>query len=393
LEDSKNYNLMIVAGEASGDAHAARLVRELAASGRAGFGFFGAVSHELRAAGVEVVVDADHLAVVGLPEIARALPMFLGAFRRLRDAAAKRRPDAAILVDFPDFNLRLARSLRKLRIPVIYYVSPQVWAWRQYRLRAIKRDVDLLLTILPFEKEWYAARGFAKVEFVGSPSVREVHPSVGRGEFRTRHGFDLHRPLVALLPGSRHKEIARILPVMLETAAAMSRREPGIQFVIALAATRHPSEIDDAFARCGVGRDSFPLAVVRGETYDALHASDAAAVTSGTATLETGILGTPLAIVYKTSAINYRLFRPLISVEHFGLINLVAEERVAAELIQAEFSAETLGPELFRLLEPETNASVRAKLAAAAEKLGHGGASKRAADAILRFLANRPDVT
>ncbi len=381
---------MIVAGEPSGDAHAARLVRELRHELPGNVRFFGAVSHGLREQGVEEIVNADDLAVVGVLEIAMVLPVFWRAYRRLRAAALKRRPDAVVLVDFPDFNLKLARALGRRGIRIIYYISPQIWAWRKYRISTIRKYVDLLLTILPFEKEWYSRHGFESVEYVGNPTVNEVHAGSGRGDFFERHALDPERPLVALLPGSRHKEIFRILPEMLRSAALMRECRPELQFVIALAPTRRDDEIDAAFRTAGINRDELPVTIVRGETYDAIGASDAAAVTSGTATLETGILGTPMAIVYKGSALNYVLLRPLIDVPHFGLINLIAGERLAAELIQYDFTPKTLRDEILRLLEPGTNAGVRARLAEAKATLGHGGASKRAAEAIVKLLAKEP---
>lgn len=384
------YKFMIVAGEASGDLHAAKLVnafRENASE--ASFEFFGAAGERMREAGVEAIVHADGLAVVGLPEIGRALPMFLRTFRALKNAAAERKPDAVILVDFPDFNLKLAKSLSKSGHRVIYYISPQLWAWRRYRIRSIRKYVELVISILPFEKAWYAEQGMTNVEYVGSPLAREVHPTLDRKEFARLHGLKPDKPIVSLLPGSRHKEVVRILPVMLEAVSRMSAADNDLQFVVAIGSAKNlidvRSAIGDASARGLSVKEN--IVVVEDETFNAVYASDAAAVTSGTATLETGIIGTPMAIVYKTSALNYKLLRPLIDVEHFGLINLIADERVARELIQDEFTAESLGDELLRLLEPETNRIVREKLNAAAGKLGHGGASGRAALLILDRLS------
>ncbi len=383
---TNKLNILIVAGEASGDLHAAKLVRalrELAPS--LDFEFFGATGERLREAGVESIVDADHFSIVGLPEIAKALPMFLRAFRDLKKAAIRRKTDVVILVDFPDFNLKLAKSLKKQGLTVIYYISPQLWAWRSHRVRIIRKYVDLLVTILPFEKDWYARQGIDHVEYVGSPLAMEVHPEISKEEFCSKYDLNPSKPIVSLLPGSRHKEIVRILPVMLETASLMSERDPEIQFLIALASTRRVDEVTDAIRQMRKRDIRLPdtLKTIRGETFDALNASDAAAVTSGTATLETGIIGTPMAIVYKTSALNYKLLRPLISVEHFGLINLIADERVAKELIQDDLTPQTLSAELFLLLEPAENFRVREQLKAATDKLRHGGASKRAAEAIL----------
>ncbi len=378
---------MIVAGEASGDAHAAKLVKALrAAAPESHFQFFGAGGQNLREAGVETLVNADELAIVGLPEIARALPMFWKTFRKLKTEAAKRKPDAVILVDFPDFNLKLAKSLKKQGLKIIYYIAPQLWAWRKYRVNTIKNSVDLLLTILPFEKDWFQKNGVSHVEYVGSPLVREVHVDLSKDEFCVKHGLDPSKPIIALLAGSRGKEITRILPVLIKTAGLMSKRDGDLQFVVALL-SEPPASAGDLDAKS-------KIVFVRNQTYEALNAADTAAVTSGTATLETAIIGTPMAIVYKTSALNYALFRPLIGVDHFGLINLIAGERLVNEFIHGNFTAESLAEELFRLLEPETNKKMREKLKAAAEKLGHGGASKRAAELILNrvILTQRFDL-
>lgn len=371
---------MLVAGEASGDTHAAKLVKALRETApKIEFEFFGSTGEKMREENVETILRADDLSIVGLPEVARALPLFLKVFKKLKTAAAERRPDAVILIDFPEFNLKLAKSLKKQNLKIIYYISPQLWAWRGYRLRSIKRDVDLLLTILPFEENWYRGRGFEKVKYVGNPLANEVKSSLTREQFCTKHKLNSARPIITLLPGSRHKEIVRILPVLFETAVLMQKKTPDLQFVIALAANRKLSEIQ---------LDKHPknLFIVQSETHEALNASDAAAVTSGTATLETTIIGTPFAIVYKTSAFNWHIFRPMISVEHFGLVNLIAEKRLVKELFQNDFTPENLGTELFRLLESENNLEMRRQLKEVTEVLGKGGASKRAARAILDLL-------
>lgn len=381
------FKIMIVAGEASGDTHAAKLVRAMRESAPdATLDFFGAAGHKMRDAGVEAVVDSDGLSVVGLAEIARSLPMFRRVFQELVRAAKDKKPDTVILVDFPDFNLKLAKSLKKQGLKVIYYISPQFWAWRKYRVETIRKYVDLMITILPFEKDWYARQGIENVEYVGSPVAREVYASNSKEEFCLKHGLDPDKPIVTLLPGSRNKELTRILPLMLETAARMAEEDAGIQFVIALAPVRQVSEAKTVVENIEKRGPPAVLKIIHGETYDAVSAADAAAVTSGTATLETGILGTPMAIVYKTSPLNYKLLRPLISVEHFGLINLIAGERLAKEFIQNDFTPEILAQELFRLLNPEENEAMRVRLKEVTDKLGHGGASRRAADLILKTL-------
>src|SRR2546423_79678 len=235
-ESERALRLLIVVGEASGDAHGAALVRALRErAGDSRLEFFGATGRELRAAGVESIVEIDQLAIVGLLEIGRALPKFWRAFQTLKRAALARKPDAVILVDWPDFNLRLARALHRRGHRIIYYIGPQLWAWRAHRVRAIARDVDLLLAILPFEPEWYARRGVAHVEFVGHPLASEVHARFDRAEFCRRHYLDTARPIIALLPGSRHKELTRILPPMLDAAKIIARARTDAQFVVALA--------------------------------------------------------------------------------------------------------------------------------------------------------------
>ena len=387
---------MIVAGEASGDAHAASLVRALReAAPEVSFEFFGATGRRMREAGVESIVATDDLSITGLVEIGSALKLFWRAYQTLKRVGRERRPDAVILVDWPDFNLRLARFFHRRGTRVVYYISPQLWAWRAYRAGSIRRDVDLLLAILPFEPEWYAARGISHVEFTGHPLTGEVRARYGREEFCRRHRLDAARPVVALLPGSRHKELLRILPHMLEAARVIYRARPDAQFVVALAPNRPHTEaeaiinsVSGARADNDGGGAAFAgsLRIVRDETREALAASDAAAVASGTATLEAALLETPLVVVYKESFLNWHTLGRLISTEHFGLVNLVAGERLAPELMQNDFTGTALAAELLKLLDRDRNAATRERLRRATEALGAGGASARAAQAILRAL-------
>jgi lipid-A-disaccharide synthase len=383
---------MIVAGEASGDAHAAALVRALRqAAPETQIDFFGSTGAQMRAAGVDSVVPADELAILGLWEVGQALPKFWRAFGELKRAATERKPAAVVLVDWPDFNLRLARWLHRRGVPVIYYISPQLWAWRSYRARSVQRDVDLLLSILPFEKDWYAARGMTQVEYVGHPLAGEVRARYGRLEFCRRNDLDPTRPVVTLLPGSRHKELVRILPPMLDAAASMAKQRAEIQFVIVVAPNRNPDEARDIIAKGGHDsalKDS--LRLVHHETREALAAADAAAVASGTATLEAALLGTPLVIVYKESALNWHALGSLITAEHYGLANLIAGRRIVTELIQDQLSGESLAEELLGLLDPVRNAAIRSELKSVAEKIGEPGASARAAQSILKFLSKPP---
>jgi lipid-A-disaccharide synthase len=385
----ETVRLMIVAGEASGDAHAAALVHALReAAPETRLDFFGATGPLLRAAGVDSIIHSDELAILGLLEIGSALPKFWEAFKLLKQAAIERKPDAVILVDWPDFNLKLARALHRRGLKVIYYISPQLWAWRSYRARNISRDVDLLLSILPFEKQWYAERGIDHVEYVGHPLAGEVYVASDRAEFCKQTKLDSRLPIISLLPGSRRKEVERILPPMLEAAALISARRPEVQFVVVVAPSRSSDELRKIVRAQRATPEPLPscLHIVSGQSREALAASDVAAIASGTATLEAALLETPMVIVYKESAINWHTLGRLITTEHYGLVNLIAGERVATELMQDDLNGERLANELLLLLDPKRNEDARERLREVADELGEGGASQRAAECILAAL-------
>ncbi len=388
----ESLRLMIIAGENSGDNHAAALVRALRARMPAAqTQFFGSTGEEMRRAGVETIIRTDDLAITGLLEVGRALPKFWRVFNELKRAAVEQKPDAVVLVDWPEFNLRLARALHRRGLKVIYYISPQLWAWRAYRVRRIARDVDLLLAILPFEPQWYKQRGVEHVEFVGHPLASgNVKPRIGKEEFCRANDLNPAQPVIALLPGSRRMELTRNLPVMLHAAARILKARPEAQFIVPLAANRLFAEVETLLAESGA--QPFPsslrarLRVVQNSTYEALAAADAAAVASGTATLETAIIGTPLVVVYKESWLNWNTLGRLINTEHFGLVNLIAEERIATELMQNDFTPARLATELLQLLDKGRNEATRAHLRLATARLGTGDASDEAADRVLRAV-------
>jgi lipid-A-disaccharide synthase len=385
----EHFRIMIVAGEASGDAHAASLVNALRSEHpETSFSFFGAAGTAMREAGVEAVVETDHLAIMGLLEIGRSLRKFWQAFKALKQAAREQRPDVVILVDWPDFNLRLARSLHRMGIKVIYYISPQLWAWRSYRVHTIQRDVDLLLTILPFEEAWYRRHGVEHVAFVGNPLAGQVSSRFGKPEFADRNGLDPNRPIVALLGGSRHKEVVRILPTLVRATIGLHRRLPELQFVLPLAPNRPRAETETIIAAelKEADGDRPNLHMVEDQTREALAAADVAVVASGTATLEAALIGVPLVVVYRESALNWKLFRWMIDVDHFGLVNLIAGERVATELIQRDLTAEKVEAEVLRLLEPETNREFRQRLDQVTHSVGLENASHRAAVKVMEAL-------
>ena len=368
--------LMMVAGEASGDRHGAHLIEALRAQSDSAWEVFGSGGAEMRAAGVETLVDIRELAIMGLPEIVRALPNFWRVFQQLRAAARERRPALVILVDWPEFNLRLAKALHRDGHRVIYYISPQVWAWRTYRIRAIRRTIERMLVILPFEKAFYESHG-VEVDYVGHPLQGSLRVTEDRQAFCRRHGLDPDRPILAFLPGSRHSELRSILPPLLETIAALHQRHPAWQTVLPLAPT--------------VGREAIPLLpelrMIEGETINAVAAADLAIVASGTATLETALLGTPLIIVYRASTLNWRLFHPMIRVPYVGLPNLIAGRQIAPELLQDELTVDRLQAEIEGLLgNPARLAEMRQDLAEVQQALGSGDASSRAAQRILQLL-------
>ena len=373
---------MIVAGEPSGDAHAAALVKALRE--HADLELFGATGPLMRDAGVETVVNSDELAIMGIVEVGRVFPKFLRAFRQLKAAAIERAPDAVVLVDWPEFNLRLASALHRRGLKVIYYISPQLWAWRPRRVNKIKRDVDLLLSILPFEVDWYKQHNVDHVAFVGHPLSGEVKAQYGREEFCRRNDLDPARPIVSFLPGSRHKELHRILPPMLDAIEQLHKVRPDVQAVVVLAPSRTETE-----ARAILSKSSFyHIKVVQHQTREALAASYAAAIASGTATLEAALLEIPMVIVYKESTINWHTLGRLITVSHYGLVNLVAGEELASELMQKDLTGENLTGKLLQLLDPKTNKAMRERLHQVAHKLGEPGASSRAAKLILNFLSH-----
>lgn len=377
--------LMIVAGEASGDKHAAHLVEALRnMRPDLQFEIFGSGGEEMRTAGVETLIDARELAIMGALEVAAALPKFLRVFRALREAANQRKPDAVILVDFPEFNLRLAKKLKRDGHRVFYYISPQVWAWRSYRVKQIKRDVERMLVILPFEQAFYEQQG-VQVDYVGHPLLDSVKVTNSRSEFCHQNQLDETKKIIALLPGSRRKEVSYILPPMLDAARECYKVNSAWQFVIPLAKT-----IDREVVTTLTGAAP-NVKLIEGDTYNAVNAADLAVVASGTATLETAIIGTPLIVCYRASALNWQLFTPLIKVPFVGMPNLIAGRVVAPELLQDQLNGEVLSREIQALLSDRKRLQkARLDMQEVREKLGEAKASARAAKVIIESLESLP---
>jgi lipid-A-disaccharide synthase len=373
-----NKSILIVAGERSGEVYGAALARALA--GRLpGVGIFGCGGDAMREAGVETLVDAHSLALAGIAEIVSGLPRVYRAFHRLLDAVRERQPALAILIDFPDFNLRLAKKLKRRGIPVIYFVSPQVWAWRKSRLKQIKATVTKMLCIFDFEEKMYREAG-VPVEYVGHPLVDLAGASMSRQEFYGRHELDPAVPTVALLPGSREKEVQLNLPPLVGGAAMLAARRK-VQFVLPVAGTLRPQWMDSQIKRLGAG--TAPIKLVGGVTHDVLEHSDVAAVASGTATVEAALHARPMVVVYRVTGLTWMVGRLLVSVPHYSMVNLLAGKALVKELMQNDFTAQNVATEVEYLLDhPAAREAMAEGLRAVRVRLGPGGAISRAADAI-----------
>jgi lipid-A-disaccharide synthase len=369
--------LLLSAGEASGDMYAARLATALKA--RADVEIFGMGGPQMRAAGVDIVTDYSEVSVVGITEILSHLPSLVRAMRHLVAESERRKPAFAILTDFPGFHLRLARKLKHQGVRNIYYICPQFWAWRPWRVRVVRRRFAQALCIFPFEEKFYGDAG-VPVKFIGHPLVDAVHASLDRKSFCQKQNLNPEQPVVAVLPGSRKAELRQHLPVLQE-ACAQIHRETHAQFVLAAA----PGS-DLALLREGWPPD-LPLRIVEAQTYDALAAADAAIVSSGTATIEAALLDVPMVVVYRVTPLTALLAKPLVRTPFFSMVNLIAEKRLVPELIQNDFTPARVSAEVLRLLrEPGARDALRAGMAQVRARLGSPGAVERAADAIVDLL-------
>jgi lipid-A-disaccharide synthase len=376
-----SVRLLLSCGEASGDLYAGALTRELRALDPtmtiAGLG-----GPQFEAAGGRLVDDYRDIAVTGLTEAIAKVPRSFAALRRLVAAARAERPDALIVIDSPDFNFRLAPQIRKLGVPVVYYISPQIWAWRPGRLKTIRGFADRVLVIFPFEEAIYREAG-VPVDFVGHPLVELSAPTATRAQFLARHGLSPAAPTVAILPGSRTNEVSRILPGLAASAALVRARVAGAQFVVARAP--HLPERLFAAVDCGV--------VVEGDTNTVLASADVVLTASGTATVQTALHDKPMVIVYRLSPMTYRLGKRLVTVSTVGMVNLIAGETIVPELIQDGFTPEAVAREAVSMLtEPDRAARIREGLAAVRAKLGGPGASRRAAEAIMSVVGRQSSV-
>jgi lipid-A-disaccharide synthase len=369
--------LLISAGEASGDMYAARLATAL--QQRLSVELFGMGGPQMRAAGVDVITDYREVSVVGITEILSHLPSLVHAMRRLVFEASVRHPPFAILTDFPGFHLRLARKLRPHRVRNIYYICPQFWAWRPWRVRLVRRRFAEALCIFPFEEEFFSDAG-VPTKFIGHPLVGNVHATQSREEFCRQHQLDPQLPLIAVLPGSRHAELAQHIPILRAASAIIYHQRPA-QFVLAAPAHANLTELQSGWS------PSLTVRVVENETYNALASADAAIISSGTATIEAALLNVPMVVIYRVTPLTALLAKPLVRTKFFTMVNLIAERRIVPELIQNDLTPQTLAQEILHLLnDSPARAELRIGLAEVRRRLGPPGAVDRAADAIASLL-------
>lgn len=371
---------MIVAGERSGDIYGAGLAQGLRAR-LAGTEFFGCGGDAMRQAGVNTVVDAHAIAIAGITEVLKGIPRVYRAFHRLLEEVDSRRPQLAILIDFPDFNLRLAKKLKKRRIPVVYFVSPQVWAWRKGRVQKLKKRIAKMIVIFDFEEAIYKSAG-VPVEYVGHPLIDMVRPHLAREEFFTKVGLDASVPTIALLPGSRQTEVSANLPVMLEAATRLTLHRK-LQFVVAAAPTIDSHWLATTLLECYIGRATVRTAVHA--TYDTLQHSDLAIVASGTATLEAALRERPMVVVYRVSALTWLVGKFLVNVPYYSMVNILAGKELVPELMQHDFNPDKLAARVEYLLDhPEARQEMIEGYKEVKARMGAGGALEKASDAIVQ---------
>jgi len=372
---------LIVAGEASADLHGSNLVRAIKKMDP-NVSFWGIGGKKMEEAGVKILVPSSDMAVVGLTEVLSRVPVITRAYFQLRSILRKNRPDLLILIDYPDFNISLAGSARRLNIPVLYYIGPQVWAWRRGRVRKLARRVDRMAVILPFEEDFYRERGMA-VEYVGHPLLDSVPQDENKGEIIRALGLESGGPILGLLPGSRREEVVNLLPSMIQAAEILHSRHPDLKALLPLASTIPPDLVEALISRSRV-----EIKVLQGDIYKILTACDLALVASGTATLETAIMGVPMVILYKVSPLSYWIGRMVIKVPHIGLVNLVAGRQIVPELIQGEVRPEKIAQEALAILEGrQVRENMVKALRGLKERLGRGPASEKTAVIALDMMA------
>jgi len=367
--------IMMIAGEASGDLHGAGVVRELK-SRHPSADVYGIGGDKMQAAGMQLIYHVRELAFMGFSEVLKHLPVIRSVEKTLEVLLTVRRPDALVLIDYPGFNLRFASKAKKLGIRILYYISPQIWAWNAGRVKRMKDVIDRMLVVFPFEVELYRRYGI-DAEFVGHPLLEILGEPQSKTDFCKRYGLDPSKRILGLFPGSRRQELERIFPAMLG-AADLLIRSKGVQVVVGAA-----SILARDFVASFI-REDLPVTIIQNATYDAMANSDVALVTSGTATLETACYGTPMVVVYRMSLLSYLIGRLVVRIKNIGLVNIVAGKTIVPELIQYGVEATRLAREAAKFIDDgQLRSETRAELRRVREKLGTAGASRRVTDAIL----------
>lgn len=366
--------VMIIAGEASGDLHGSFLVREMLAINPS-LHFYGIGGNKMKEAGVRLLGSSADIAVVGISEVVSKAGTFIKIINKIKKSMDQLKPNLVILIDFPDFNLNIvARAAKKRNVKIFYYISPQVWAWREGRVEQIKRMVDKMAVILPFEVDFYAAHGFA-VDYVGHPLRDTVKTSFTKSRARIHFGLSEGQTTIGLLPGSRTAEINRLLPEMMKAARIISKNIPDAQYILPLADTLEEKAVSGIITSSGL-----PVKIVRGQTYDVLACCDLTIVTSGTATLETGLMGVPMIIIYKLSLVSELICRMIIKPQHIGLVNIIAGKTIVPELLQRDANGPRIASEALAILQnSDKKQGMIRELNNIREKLGEPGAARRAA--------------
>ncbi len=375
--------VMLIAGEASGDLHAAKLAAGVLAK-RADVQFFGIGGSEMRKAGVDVLIDSAELAVVGLIEVLAHRKVIFGALNRMRELLRTNPPDLLILTDYPDFNLRLAQTAKELGIKVLYYISPQVWAWREGRVKTIRERVDMMAVVFPFEESFYQ-KHHVPVRYVGHPLSEEVFASADRETLLKQFGLDPAKQTVGLFPGSRQSEIRRLLPIILSAAKQLKKKHPDLQFLLPIASTLKTEDINTYL----VDYQELGIKLIVERSYDVMEACDAIITVSGTVTLEIALLGKPMVIINKLAWLSFQIVKSMFKLDYIGLCNIVANERLVPELIQRDATPDKIVMEIERMLFDATyRDGIREKLSKVQQLLSQPPQQGDIVDLTLEMLAD-----
>ena len=372
--------ILMVAGEASGDLHGSHLVKEMLSLDPT-LQFYGVGGKKMKNEGVELIADSKEMAVVGITEVLLKLKRIYQIYRKLKNSLTSNSPSLVILIDYPDFNLRFAREAKKKNIPIVYYISPQVWAWRKGRIKKIGRLIKKMIVIFPFEKKIYEEAQI-DVDFVGHPLLDAIRSQFSREEAFQQFSLSSGVTTIGLLPGSRMNEVKRHLPPMIKAIPLISKQINPVQFIIPVAPGLDLGEVQNL-----VGSKRENIRVVENNIYDVMRISDVVIVASGTATMEAAIMGAPMIVVYRVSPLTYLLGKMLIKVKNIGMVNIIAGKTVVPELIQKDVTPEKITSAVVQILEnPSKQEEIKKELNSLKEKIGKSGASFRAAQIIISLL-------